>query len=112
MNHQRVRSDLRRWTLPVGHLASSCSTVVTIRVMPTRQHEAPGDDDLVSGQVAARIAGVHPNTLYRWVRDNLVPHYRTPGGRLQIKAGDVRPEKIIQLVEPRKTIAQTAREAS
>lgn len=53
-------------------------------------NEAYRDDDLVSGRVAAKIAGVHPNTLYRWVHSGAIPQYRTPGGKLQVKVADVR----------------------
>ncbi|WP_344029251.1 helix-turn-helix domain-containing protein [Pseudonocardia kongjuensis] len=58
------------------------------------------DDAVVTGRVAAEIAGVHHNTLYRWIRRGVVPATRTPGGELRIRVGDVRPEKLNQPVEP------------
>lgn len=29
---------------------------------------------------AARILGIHPNTLRKWADDNVVPHIKTPHG--------------------------------
>jgi hypothetical protein len=35
---------------------------------------------LVGITVAARIIGVHPNTLRRWADEGLVPHVHLPSG--------------------------------
>lgn len=58
------------------------------------------DDALVTGRVAAEIAGVHHNTLYRWIRRGILPARRTPGGKLRVKVGDLHPDKLYRRVEP------------
>lgn len=48
------------------------------------------DDDMVSVDVGAEIAGVHPNTLRRWADAGNVPAYRTPSNRRRFKVADLR----------------------
>lgn len=38
---------------------------------------------------AARMLGVHPDTLKRWATEGKVPHYKTPGGQYQFKLEDL-----------------------
>ncbi|ALE77711.1 hypothetical protein WY02_03775 [Pseudonocardia sp. AL041005-10] len=66
--------------------------------MPTNQGYS--DDDLVSGVVAAQIAGVHHNTLYRWIRAGVVPAVRTPAGQFRVRVSDLSPDKLNRPVEP------------
>ena len=40
---------------------------------------------------AARLAGVEPRTIYRWVAKGAVTPWRTPGGGLRVKPKDCLP---------------------
>lgn len=48
------------------------------------------DDDMVTVEVGAMIAGVHPNTLRRWADAQLLPSYRTPSNHRRFKVADLR----------------------
>jgi hypothetical protein len=63
-------------------------------------HHGYPDDALVTGRVAAGIVGVHPNTLYRWIRRGVVPSRRSPGGALLLRVGDLAPDKLNRPATP------------
>jgi excisionase family DNA binding protein len=41
-------------------------------------------DDLTT-RAAAKVLGVHPDTLARWADDGKVPHWRTPGNQRRFR---------------------------
>ena len=47
-----------------------------------------GQEYLTSSQ-AARLIGIHPNTLRGYADQNLVPHMRLPGGHRRFQRADV-----------------------
>ncbi len=52
-----------------------------------REH---ADGDLVNTAAAARLIGVSPNTMRKYVDDGLLPVRRTPGGHRRYCVGDLR----------------------
>lgn len=38
---------------------------------------------------AARVLGVHPNTLRKWADDGIVPHLRLPSGYRRFRRADL-----------------------
>ena len=64
----------------------------------SKGHEArmaPPTDDFLSVQDAARILGVSPRTLLRWIREGRIPHRVSETGEPQLPREDV-----IRLMEP------------
>ncbi len=47
-----------------------------------------GQEYLTSSE-AARLIGIHPNTLRGYADQNLVPHMRLPGGHRRFQRADV-----------------------
>jgi excisionase family DNA binding protein len=45
-------------------------------------------NDLLTSE-AARVIGVHPDTLKRWATKGAVPHWKTPGGQFRFKREDI-----------------------
>lgn len=45
-------------------------------------------DDLTT-RAAAKILGVHSDTLARWADEGKVPHWRTPGGQRRFRREDI-----------------------
>lgn len=50
---------------------------------------APPTDDFLSVQDAARILGVSPRTLLRWIREGRIPHRVSENGEPQLPREDV-----------------------
>lgn len=48
-------------------------------------------DRPVPVKVAAKLTGVEPRTIYRYVQKGAVPAYETPGGRLRVVPRDCLP---------------------
>ena len=48
-----------------------------------------GDKDFYTSDEAAQYCGVRISTIYSWVHDDLIPHYK-PGGRLLFKRSELR----------------------
>ncbi|HSS11653.1 MAG TPA: helix-turn-helix domain-containing protein [Acidimicrobiales bacterium] len=46
----------------------------------------PGD---LPTSAAAKILGVHPDTLARWADEGKVPYWRTPGGQRRFRREDI-----------------------
>jgi len=44
---------------------------------------------LIGVSEAAARAGVHKNTIRKWVNDEILPAYWTPGGHRRIKPSDL-----------------------
>ena len=47
------------------------------------------DRDFYTSDEAATYCGVRISTIYSWVHDDLIPHYK-PGGRLLFKRSELR----------------------
>jgi len=47
------------------------------------------DRDFYTSDEAAEYCGVKITTIYSWVHDDLIPHYK-PGGRLLFKRSELR----------------------
>jgi excisionase family DNA binding protein len=45
-------------------------------------------DDLTTPAAAAAL-GIHPDTLARWAKQGLVPHWRTPAGHRRFRRQDI-----------------------
>jgi MerR family transcriptional regulator/heat shock protein HspR len=46
-------------------------------------------DELLSTAAAARVIGVHPQTLRSYERDGLIEAVRTPGNQRRFRLGDL-----------------------
>jgi excisionase family DNA binding protein len=46
-------------------------------------------DPLLTHREAAAKVKVHPGTIHRWISSGVLPHIRTPGGRIRIRTSDI-----------------------
>jgi excisionase family DNA binding protein len=53
--------------------------------------EDPQMDQPVTVKIAAKLTGVHPRTIQKWVEKGAVRAFETPGGRLRVVPRDCLP---------------------
>lgn len=46
-------------------------------------------DPFLNHREAAVKVKVHPDTIHRWITSGVLPHMRTPGGRIRIRTSDI-----------------------
>jgi len=45
----------------------------------------PDDDEVLRIADVCALFGVHKTTLARWVRDDKIPYFKTPGGHVRFR---------------------------
>jgi len=45
----------------------------------------PDDDEVLRIADVCALFGVHKTTLARWVRDEKIPYFKTPGGHVRFR---------------------------